>query len=169
MARPREPISLIEAKGRKHLTKAEIAERQRTEVAPITDGITVPKYLTKKQKDQFNLIAEQLKKLGIMGETDVDALARYIIAQELYEQAVKDLRSIHSAKPKKMQPDELSEWVELLESLDKRQDRYFKQATAAARDLGLTISSRCKLVMPVADEPHPVNKFAKFAKEAKRG
>lgn len=169
MARPREPINLVEAKGRKHLTKAEIDARQRSEVAPIPDGIAPPKFLTKKQKDRFNLISEQLKKLKIIGETDVDALSRYVVAEELYEQAVKDLRSIHSAKPKKMQPKELSEWVELLDVLDKRQDRYFKQATAAARDLGLTISSRCKLVMPVVDEPQPVNKFAKFAKEAKSG
>ena len=38
-----------------------------------------------------------------------------------------------------------------------------KQASATARDLGLTISSRCKLVVPKAESDAPkVNKFAKF-------
>ena len=48
----------------------------------------------------------------------------------------------------------------------KLQDRYFKQASALARDLGLTISSRCKLVVPAKDEEPKVNKFAQFRKAA---
>ena len=32
MAGQRQPIALVQAKGKKHLTKAEIAERERTEV-----------------------------------------------------------------------------------------------------------------------------------------
>lgn len=162
MARPREPVALIEAKGKKHLTKAEIAEREAAEVQPCTDDIVAPSYLTAAQKKKFNKLAWQLQKIKIMGETDCETLARYVTAQELYVQTVKDLRAIHRQKPKGMDASALVLWAELLDKLDKRQDRYFKQATTAARDLGLTISSRCKLQVPVREETPKQNKFARF-------
>lgn len=162
MARPREPLALIEAKGKKHLTKAEKAERQASEVQPCVDGIAAPSYLTAAQKKRFDVLAEQLQKIKIMGETDVDVLARYVTAQSLYEQTVKDLRTMHRQKPKDMDAAALVLWAELLDKLDKRIDRYFKQAQNAARELGLTISSRCKLQVPVQEETPKVNKFSQF-------
>ena len=166
MAGPRQPIQLVVANGKKHLTKNEIKERERSEVRGLPDGIAAPSFLTPKQKKQFDLIADQLTRLGIMGETDNDTLARYITAQGLYEQAVKDLRKTQKDRPKDATARELSYWAELLEILDKRVDRYYKQATSAASKLGLTISDRCKLVVPQGAEPPRVNKFAKFDKVA---
>lgn len=162
MAGARQPINLIIANGKKHLTKAEIEERQSSEIQPCTDGIAAPSYLTAKQRKEFDRIAGQLQKIGIMGETDCDTLARYITAQGLYEQAVKDLRQIQKEKPKEPTAGAMAQWADLLNNLDKRQDRYFKQAQAAAAALGLTISSRCKLVAPVKEEEPKVNKFARF-------
>lgn len=162
MAGPKQPISLLEAKGKKHLTKAEKEKRRAEEVEPCTDDITAPTYLTAAEKKRFDKLALQLQKIKIMGETDVETLARYVTAQGLYEQAVKDLRRVHKERPKDANADEILGWVEALEKLDKRQDRYFKQAQTAASALGLTISSRCKLIAPVAAEPEKVNKFAKF-------
>lgn len=162
MAGPRKPILLNLATGGKNWTKAQIEERLRSELQPVTDGIAAPPYLTAKQKKDFDKIADQLKRLGIMGETDCDTLARYITAQGLYEQAVKDLRQIQRERPKNADAGELVKWAQLLETLDKRQDRYFKQAQTAAAALGLTISSRCKLALPKSAEEPKVNKFAKF-------
>ena len=164
MAGPKKPILLNLAAGGKNWTKAEITERLNSEVHPMTDGIAAPPYLTSKQKKQFETIADQLQRIGIMGETDNDTLARYIIAQSFYEQAVKDLRQIQKERPKgeDMTVSSLSHWAELLNELDKRQDRYFKQAQTAAAALGLTISSRCKLTMPKGAEEPKTNKFAKF-------
>ena len=162
MAGPRQPVQLIMAKGAKHLTKKEIKERVSSEVQPCTDGIAAPSYLTPKQKKQFNTIADQLQRIGIMGETDCDTLARYITAQGLYEQAVKDLRTLQKERPKDAGAAELVTWAQLLETLDKRQDRYFKQAQTAAAALGLTISSRCKLAVPQSAEAPKVNKFSRF-------
>ena len=154
MAGPRQPIELIIANGKKHLTKAEIEARRNGEIKPLEGDLLAPSYLTKKQRDEFNKIAEQLERLKIIGETDIDALARYIIAQDLYINAVKKLRS------KEVRND-----PELSESWLKVQERFFKQARASATDLGLTISSRCKLVVPAANEPEKhENKFAKFEK-----
>jgi P27 family predicted phage terminase small subunit len=169
MAGPKKPMKLNLLQGGKHWTKEEIAERLSSEVQPMTEGIAAPSYLTKKQKDQFNEIAGQLQRIGIMGETDNDALARYITAQGLYEEAVKDLRKLQKERPKDAGPAGLVAWAQLLETLDKRQDRYYKQAQTAAAALGLTISSRCKLAVPKGAEEPKVNKFAKFGKDRAAG
>ena len=154
MGNPRVPLEVIQARGAKHLTKAEIQERREREIKPIADNIIAPSYLTKKQKDEFYRIADQLKKLKILGETDVDALARYITANDFYVNAVKKMRS----KEVKNDPVKFESWAKI-------QERYFKQCRASANDLGLSISSRCRLVVPEAKKETPKeNKFKKFEK-----
>lgn len=154
MGRNKQPIELVIANGKKHLTKDEINFRRDGEVKPITDDMRAPSYLTAKQKKQFDEIASKLIKLKIMGETDVDALARYIISNDLYLNAVKQLRK----KEVQKDVDTLSKWSNL-------QDKFFKQCRTCASDLGLTISSRCKLVIPEINKEAPKkNKFKKFEK-----
>lgn len=155
MAGKRIPIEVVQARGAKHLTKEEIKERKSREVKPIDDNIIAPAYLTKKQKDEFYKIAGQLQRLKIIGETDADALGRYIIANEMYATAVKKLRS----KEVKNEPLLFDRWTQI-------QERYFKQCRAGANDLGLTISSRCRLVVPEPQSAGNVreNKFKKFEK-----
>lgn len=171
MARPRQPTNLILAKGTKHFTKDEIEERLSSEVQPCVDDIAAPSYLTASQKKRFDKIAGQLQKIKIMGETDVEVLSRYVVSQENYEQAVKDLRAIQRQRPKgdNATVETLVAWVDMLEKVDKRLERYFKQAQTSAGALGLTISSRCKLQVPVKDEPVKVNKFAAFNMSDQRG
>ena len=155
MAGQRQPIELVIAKGKKNLTKAEIQERLDSEVKPITDNIEAPSYLTKKQKDEFNKISNQLKKLKIMGETDIDALARYIIAKDLYIKVSKQLAKAEVIS----NPGALNQYL-------KNQDTLFKQCRASANDLGLSISSRCKLVVPATNETtKKENKCSKFEKK----
>lgn len=168
MAGQRQPIELVVANGRKHLTKAETEERRQRELKPCTEEITAPSYLTAKQKKEFDKIANQLQKLKIMGETDCDTLARYIVAQGFYEQAVKDLRAVQKDRPKGDDADlaAMAKWSGMLEQLDRRQERYFKQAQQAANALGLTISARCRLVAPVVEDKPKENKFSKFGKAA---
>lgn len=157
MARPRQPIDLIVAKGNKHLTRAEIEERKSSEVKPITDDISPPSYLsTKKQKEEFNKIANQLMKLKILGETDVDTLARYVLSRDLYVNLTKQIQK------KKILEDPI-----LLDKYMKNQDRAFRQCDICAKALGLTISSRCRLVVPETKQEVPKeNKFKKFEKRA---
>ena len=159
MGGQRLPLEVVEARGNKHFSKAELEERRNSEIKPITDNIIAPTFLTKKQKDEFYRITEQLKKLKIMGETDVDALARYIVANDFYINAVKQMR-----KPEvKNSPTIFLQWAKI-------QERYFKQCRASANDLGLSISSRCKLVVPEAKKETPKeNKFKKFEKRSVDG
>jgi len=139
MARPREPIDLIQAKRRKHLTKEEIDERKKSEVKAPSDKIKAPSYLTPDLKREFNKIAGQLIDIGIMTNFDVDALARFIIARAMY--VTLSMQIIK--QPNLLMSDKYPQ-------IAINQDKAFRQCSATARDMGLTISSRCRLIVPKA-------------------
>ena len=120
--------------------------------------------MLKKQKKRFLEISDQLRKLEILGETDSETLAHYVTAEDLYQQTVKDIRAGQKCKPKSDQLKEIAVWAKMMETLDKRPERYFRQAHTAASSLGLTITSRCKIVVPKAPEAPKENKFSKFLK-----
>lgn len=86
-----------------------------------------------------------------MSNLDCEALARYVSSEYQWQQITKDL-----LKRKTMD----AQYLELV----KLQEKVFKMARQTANDLGLTISSRCKLVVPKKDEDKPKNKFEKFAR-----
>ncbi|MFQ9501625.1 MAG: phage terminase small subunit P27 family [Clostridia bacterium] len=162
----REPIDLIIAKGKKHLTKEEIAERRNSEIN-IDDykNVKAPSYLSKKQKNEFTEIATKLVDIGIMSELDEDCLARYLIAKDNYLKFTKLLNSAMKNKTsKKYKEDaEMQRILSLdIESYLIQQDRAFKQCNTCADKLGLTITSRCRLQVPQAPEKPKENKFAKF-------
>lgn len=140
--RPKQPIELLEFKGRKNLTKAEIAERKKTEVSAPSDKVVPPDYLPKKLKPIFEEIANELIEIGIMTNLDNDALARYIVSEVNYQKVSKKMLSTNLGEKS----------IDQFDKLSKMQERLFKQARAAATDLGLTISSRCKLVVPKKEE-----------------
>lgn len=149
VARPRQPIDLIIAKGKKHLTKEEIEQRKAQEVKAPADKVKAPSYLPKELKKEFNKIAKDLLDIGIMSNLDIDALARFVIARKMYLDLTEKMLE---------NPDML-----LDKGVIQTQDKLFKQCRAAASDLGLTISSRAKLIMPKPKEDDkPQNKFAKF-------
>lgn len=162
----REPIDLIIAKGKKHLTKEEIAQRRNSEIN-IDDykNVKAPSYLSKKQKNEFTEIATKLVDIGIMSELDEDCLARYLIAKDNYLKFTKLLNSAMKNKTsKKYKEDaEMQRILSLdIESYLIQQDRAFKQCNTCADKLGLTITSRCRLQVPQAPEKPKENKFAKF-------
>jgi len=149
MARPREPIELIIAKGKKHLTKKEIEERKAQEVKAPNNNIEPPSYLPDDLKEEFNRIANELNEIGIMSNLDCEALARFIVAENQYQKVSQKILKMKTVGPN---------YIELV----KIQEKLFRMSRQAASDLGLTISSRCKLVMPKKEEKEPENKFAKF-------
>lgn len=151
MARPRQPIELVEAKGKKHLTKAEIELRRKTELKVDLKDVSIPEYLPKKLKEEFEDIAFKLITIGVMTELDEDCLARYLLSKQSYLQYTNMLA-------KATRNNKINE----MEKLMSMQDKAFKQCRASANDLGLTIASRCKLVMPVVEEKPKENKFSKF-------
>lgn len=151
MARPRQPIELVKAKGKKHLTKQEIESREKSELKVDLKDVSVPNYLPSKLKKEFIDVANKLLIVGVMTELDEDCLARYLLSKESYLQYTKMLK-------KATKENNIIE----MEKLMTMQDKAFKQCRACANDLGLTIASRCKLVMPETKEPPKENKFNKF-------
>ncbi|WP_195948138.1 phage terminase small subunit P27 family [Paraclostridium bifermentans] len=151
MARPKQPISLIQAKGKKHLTKSEIEERKSTEVKAASDKVTPPSYLPNVLKKEFERISGELIKVEIMTNLDCEALARFVVSEYNYQKVTKKLLKTG------VDNDKYFNYLLM-------QDKLFKQSRQAASDLGLTISSRCKLVVPKQTENEKKNKFSKFAK-----
>lgn len=149
MARPRQPIDLLVHKGKKNLTKEEIAKRRAQEVKAPSDKVEAPDYLPQDLKWEFDEIAFELVEIGIMTNLDIDALARFIIAKRLYLNITEQLLN--------------DPMLMIDKDLVGIQDKMFKQSRSAAMDLGLTISSRCRLVIP-KEEEKPTNKFTKFAR-----
>lgn len=151
MARPRQPIELVLAKGKKNLTKAEIEQRRAQEVKVDFKDVTPPDYLPAKLKKDFEEIARKLLAIGIMTELDEDCLAQYLIARSNYLNYTKLLA-------KAMRTEDMDAIIKA----QRAQDMAFRQSQTAANALGLTISSRCKLVVPTVEVEKPQNKFGKF-------
>lgn len=164
--RPRKPVAI----NKKHFTKAEKEQRENEELdVPFTD-VKPPDYLTAKQKRDFNEYAEKLVALGIFTELDVDVLAQFCIAKELYigySKQVKKVLDKENIVHKWSVVEELAaeaetqeDLIKLLEKVIRRQrgedisvmmslqDKAHKQCLACAKELGLTITSRLKLVIP---------------------
>lgn len=153
MARPRQPIELIEAKGKTHLTKAEIELRKKLELKVNLKAVEAPDYLPSKLAEEFDEIAQKLLQVGVMTELDEDCLARYLLSKQSYLQYTSLLNRATKEND-----------IASMEKLMTMQDKAFKQCRACANDLGLTIASRCKLVMPKIEEAPKENKFAKFGR-----
>jgi len=156
MAGQREPLNLLLIKGKKHLTKEEIKTRLESEVKAKDDNVKPPSYLPKKLQTEFEEIANELMRIEIMSNLDVDALARFLLAREQYVRVNKSLRSLPVMVDVETKSGETikipnESYGELLIS----QDKLFKQCRQAAADLGLTISSRCRLVVPKKPEEKP--------------
>ena len=133
MPGPRQPVDVLEAKGKKHLTKAEIAERRRNE----------PK-LPEALKKDFRALGKRLIAAGLYTDLDADTLGRYLIAQQQWLKATVEADKALTQKDAEAARD----WSAI-------QERYFKQARNCANDMGMTVTSRCRLVIPPEQRPGP--------------
>ena len=175
MAGARQPTDLIIAKGKKHLTKAEIEERKAAEIKAPSDNVKPPSYLSKQQKKEFREIVKQLLEINLVTNLDCEALARLIVSQTHYREVTEQIAVtpliVKINVPTGGKNDDGSDIMEMREVVSGErerlmiiQDRCFKQCRQAASDFGLTVSSRCKLVVPKAPEADKTNKFSKFAR-----
>ena len=158
MPGPRQPLEVLEAKGRKHLSKSEKAARRAGEVRGGGDvkRLAPPSWLPEGQRAEFNRVARIVVQLmpSLVARTDGDTIATYCMArQEWMTATAKANQAMRAGDLKGAQG-----WGLV-------QDRYFKQARACANDLGLTISSRCRLVAPEAPERPEDNPFMRMLEQ----
>lgn len=155
MAGPRLPLEVIEARGAKHLTKSEKAARQAGEVRnkEKIKRLTPPKWLPQSQREEFNRVSSALLKLmpTMVARTDADTIAAYCMARTEWLHATKRVNDALTRGD-----------LEAANGWGLAQDRFFKQARACAADLGLTISSRCRLVVPEAPAKEEDNPFLRL-------
>ena len=73
---------MVLANGRKHLSRAEEAERRAGEVN-VSPAKTAkpPKWLPETLKEDFRAIGKRLIASGLYTELDADTLGRYLVAQ----------------------------------------------------------------------------------------
>ena len=160
--RPREPINLIMAKGKKHLTKAEIENRKKTEITTDHTNVKPPDYLNKEEVKEFYKISKILLDIGIITELDEDCLAHYLVSNSSYIKYTKKIRVLEDELLEAKRTDKKAKLKSEIDLYLTYQARALKQCRACANDMGLSISSRAKLVMPQPKEEKKENKFAKF-------
>ena len=138
MPGPRQPTDLIKANGRKHLSKAEEAERRARE-PKVEKAKTAkpPKWLPEQLKKEFRALGKRLIAAGIYTGLDADTLGRYLVAQHQWIIATGEAEQALAQRDQ----EQADAWGRV-------QDRYFKQARNCAYDMGLTVTSRCRLVVP---------------------
>lgn len=155
MGRTKQPVDLILLNGKKHLTKEEIKERKESEVKADTDKVEAPSHLTtKKQKERFDFLAQQLLNANIMTNLDVETLARYVKLEEQYNNISKKITRMNVLN---LQYD----------SLLKKQTKVFSMLDKLNNQLCFNILSRNKATVPKDKQEKPKNKFSKFG--AKNG
>ena len=156
MAGGRQPTSLLLLKGNKHLSKNEIEERMAKEPkkAKSNKAAKPPEFLPSELHKEFKATAKELMEIDIFTNLDVDTLARYLISKKMYNDVTDALYN--------MSPNLIDEYGKLLNS----QDKLFKQCRQTAMDLGMTITSRCKIVIPKKDEEKEKTKEEKMFGDA---
>ena len=155
MAGTRQATDVILANGRKHLSRAEEAERRKHEVkAPPAQRAKPPKWLPEALKKEFRALGKKLIEAGLYSDLDADTLGRYLIAQHEYLIATDEVQKALTRVPGSGRDQEGAE------SWGRIQERYFKQARNCANDMGLTMTSRCRLVVPESSQKQePENPF----------
>ena len=163
MAGQRQPTDLVVMKGKKHLTKAEIEARKNAEVVAPNDKVKPPTYLTPKQKNKFRKLSKELLEIKLIANVDCDALARLLIAQDQYIEITEKIRETplmvdvpvyethenpETGEKERVQVGTREVVNGERERLMIIQDRCMKQCRQGASDFGLTVSSRCRLVVP---------------------
>jgi P27 family predicted phage terminase small subunit len=140
MAGKRQPTATVAAKGKKHLTKAETDQRLDNEVhVPPPDRAVPPKWLPKRLHKEFQEIGEILRTAGLYAELDRDVLGQYFLCRERWVKADKKAAKAINDGDEKL----AREWTGV-------QSSYFKQARQCAESMGLSVTSRCRIVVPTA-------------------
>lgn len=178
MAGQRQPTDLVVMKGKKHLTKAEIEARKNAEVTAPSDKVRPPTYLTAEQKKKFRKLAKELLAVKLIANVDCDALARLLIAQEQFIEITEEIQRtplmvdipVYEMRENPDTGEKESVQVGTRQVVNGErerlmiiQDRCMKQCRQGASDFGMTVSSRCRLVVPKAKDEKPENKFSKYA------
>lgn len=157
-------------KSRHHYTKKEIFEMERQKDLTAGDFIEIeaPTDLSRKQKTEFYDYAYKLLSFG-MNELDEWALATFIKSKDLFNYYTAEQQKVIAEEPinkwqviRNIEDEDLRELItkiverqraaDLVKDYQTLADKQFKQCLNCAQALGLTINSRCKLIIPKSEQ-----------------
>ena len=168
--------------GGKHWTKAEVESRTQDEIKmPKPKTLTPPAWLSKDGKALFRKYAKLILEFpaGLVSNLDIGTLARYCDCEISYAQAsnhknvwmetanrrlqalaeIADQKAVAVAENfeflKQQEKDAADQYAEAKAQLDfwsSQMVKFEKIARSCATEMGMTVSSRCKLVVPQADK-----------------
>ena len=140
MAGKRQPTSVVVAKGKKHLTQEETDARLDAEIkVEQPEKAVPPRWLQKKFHGEFAELGELLLRSFLYTDLDRDVLGQYLVTRERWARADKLAAAAIRAKDE----EQARSWSSI-------QASYFKQCRQCAEAMGLSITSRCRLVLPKA-------------------
>ena len=178
-------LSVVETGKGKHWTKAEVESRKSSEPKlPKPKVLKPPPWLSDPAKKLFKTYAKQLLEFpaGVISTLDVGTLARYCDCEQTYGEASaqksfwlevsrrrlevlcdpdalaesgKDQKEFEQAYEEAK--DQLEFWINQLAKLE-------KIARGCATEMGMTVSSRCRLVVPDSGTKEEADPLAELQK-----
>lgn len=134
-------MAVQEATRDVHISKADREKRKQAEEFGGDETIECPDRIEDgESRKLFISTASALKSMGIWKSIDSDQLARYVTSEMLYRLTTEKYMQAMDADDEK-----------LTSAYERRQDKAFRQAQAAANALGLNVTSRCRVVKPESE------------------
>lgn len=178
-------LSVVKGGGGKHWTKAEVENRKKTEPKlPKPKVLKPPSWLSDPARKLFRSYAKQLLEFpsGIISTLDVGTLGRYCDCELSYADASRQKSFWMEACNRRLEaiccPDGITEpgsdrqkLEDAYEDAKKQVDfwsgqmvKFEKIARGCATEMGMTVSSRCRLVVPKSDTKEEVDPLAELQK-----
>lgn len=179
MGRNGQPIDILQANGKKHLTKAEIEHRKKSEIKTGTGALRCPDFV-KRDVNAFKKWKEILKvykDVDFVSSGDVGMLARYCMTHSEYLRLLDSRKHLEALETdwsnhRDIIPEDLSFQIErilklnpllqLEAAINKKMDLLLKMEDRSF----LNPLAKVKNVPKAPKEDKPVSKFAKFGKNA---
>ena len=179
-------LSVVDSGKGKHWTKAEVEARKASEPKlPKPKALKPPDWLSAPAKKLFKSYAKQLLEFpaGIISTLDVGTLARYCDCELSYAEASaqksfwlevchRRLEAICCPDAVMVSNSDAQKLENAYEEAKKQVDfwsgqmvKFEKMARSNATEMGMTVSSRCRLVVPKSDTKEEVDPLAELKKQ----
>ena len=179
-------LSVVDGKKGKHWTKEEVESRKSSEIKlPKPKALTPPAWLSDDSKKLFRKYAKQLLDLpsGVVSTLDVGTLARYCDCELSYAEASTHKSAWLMVARRRMeaicQPDAVavseSDTQRVKQAYEEAKNqvdfwsaqmvKFEKIARSCATEMGMTISSRCRLIVPKSQDQEADDPLAKLQKK----
>lgn len=179
-------LSVIGSGKGKHWTKEEVDARKASEVKlPKPKALSPPSWLSDPAKKLFRKYAQQLLGFpaGVISGLDVGTLARYCDCELSYAEASAHksiwlevskprLAELRQADAAVVSPQDIERYTNSYKEAEEQVDfwsgqmvKFEKMARSCATEMGMTVSSRCRLIVPEAKQKTEDDPLAALQKQ----